>query len=380
VCKVAAGLSSLQIWVEVCVLDSPIRLDLWGPLVSVGSFNVSGGLHVDALAAHMLLTVTCVSAAVHLYAWVSMRSDPHLSQFLCYLSLFTGFMMLLVMAEDQFLMLVGWEGIGVCSYLLIGYWSTRVAAVKSAQKSILVNRVCDGLQMWALLWIWSHQGSDSLHQATHLVPMVSLAVCFAAMGKSAQMLFHGWLADAMEGPTPVSALMHAATLVTAGAYLTLRLGPDWLMLVGCLTAVMAGVLGPTQKDLKRVIATSTCSQMGVLAASIAGAVGHLLSHASFKAALFLSAGVQIQAAAYHQHASRHGAGPCGALLACSLSLVGWPELPGFDSKETLLSPLQRSRPADVKHTLLFLAAILTSSYTNQLLDQIVVQDNSKYTA
>ena len=179
-----------------------------------------------------------------------------------------------------------------------------------------------------------------------------------AMGKSAQILFHVWLADAMEGPTPVSALIHAATLVTAGVYVMIRLGPFWddlVILVGTLTAFMAGVFGFFQSDLKRVIAFSTCSQLGYMMVSVAlGELGaeasmcHLMTHASFKAALFLAAGVVIQACAGNQHLARYGGGHMGSspslltLLVGSLSLVGWPELSGFYSKETILN-LDRSR-------------------------------------
>jgi NADH:ubiquinone oxidoreductase subunit 5 (subunit L)/multisubunit Na+/H+ antiporter MnhA subunit len=157
--------------------------------------------------------------------------------------------------------------IGVCSYLLIGYWSHRLSAVKSAQKAILVNRVSDGLLMWGILWVWYHLGSleYDLLNVYSASGFVGLSILIGAMGKSAQILFHVWLADAMEGPTPVSALIHAATLVTAGVYLLVRLhihDEMFVIIVGSLTAFMAGVFGATQSDLKRVIAYSTCSQLG----------------------------------------------------------------------------------------------------------------------
>jgi hypothetical protein len=176
-------------------------------------------------------------------------------------------MCVLVAADNLLVMLVGWEGIGVCSYLLIGYWSHRLSAVKSAQKAILVNRISDGLLMWGILWVWYHLGSleYDLLNVYSASSFVGLSFLIGAMGKSAQILFHVWLADAMEGPTPVSALIHAATLVTAGVYLLVRLhihDETFVIIVGCLTAFMAGVFGATQSDLKRVIAYSTCSQLG----------------------------------------------------------------------------------------------------------------------
>jgi hypothetical protein len=181
-------------------------------------------------------------------------------------------MLVYVCGDNLLVMLVGWEGIGICSYLLIGYYSHRLAAVKSAQQAILVNRISDGMLLWGVLWIWHYTGSLEydlvlLNDTSSISMFIVLSVLIGAMGKSAQILFHVWLASAMEGPTPVSALIHAATLVTAGIYLMVRLGPimtgsDLVILVGCLTALMAGVFGFFQSDLKRVIAFSTCSQLG----------------------------------------------------------------------------------------------------------------------
>jgi NADH:ubiquinone oxidoreductase subunit 5 (subunit L)/multisubunit Na+/H+ antiporter MnhA subunit len=265
-----AFVSSAVIWVEVVLGSCEVSIDLFGTWFEVGTFNVSWNLYFDLLTAHMLFTVTSVSLAVHLFAVVYMRSDPHLTLFMSYLSLFTFFMLVLVTGDSLVMMLVGWEGIGVCSYLLIGYWSHRLAAVKSAQKAILVNRVSDGMLLWGILWIWYNTGTLEydlilLNAAPNTSSFLGFAIMVGAMGKSAQILFHVWLADAMEGPTPVSALIHAATLVTAGVYVMVRLSPFWddlVILVGCLTAFMAGVFGFFQADLKRVIAFSTCSQLG----------------------------------------------------------------------------------------------------------------------
>lgn len=266
-CMVLAFISSVIVYYEVVFMGCSVSIDVAGTWFSVGSFGAGWTFNFDILTANMLFTVTGVSMAVHMYACDYMRQDPHLNLFLGYLSFFTGFMCVLVAADNLLVMLVGWEGIGVCSYLLIGYWSHRLSAVKSAQKAILVNRVSDGLLLWGVLWVWYHLGSleydlISVYSASGFI---GLSILIGAMGKSAQILFHVWLADAMEGPTPVSALIHAATLVTAGVYLLVRLhihDEQFVIIVGCLTAFMAGVFGATQNDLKRVIAYSTCSQLG----------------------------------------------------------------------------------------------------------------------
>ena len=201
---VIAFVSSAIIWVEVVLGSCEVWLDLGGVWFEVGSVQVSWSLYYDLLTAHMLFTVTSVSLAVHLFAVVYMRSDPHLTLFMSYLSLFTFFMLVLVTGDNLVMMLVGWEGIGVCSYLLIGYWSHRLAAVKSAQKAILVNRVSDGMLLWGVLWVWYNTGTLEydlilLNAAPASSTFLGVAILIGAMGKSAQILFHVWLADAMEG-------------------------------------------------------------------------------------------------------------------------------------------------------------------------------------
>ena len=398
---VIAFASSALIWVEIALGSCEVWLDLWGSWFEVGSFQVSWVLYYDLLTAHMLFTVTSVSLAVHLFAVVYMRSDPHLTLFMSYLSLFTFFMLVLVTSDNLIMVMVGWEGIGVCSYLLIGYWSHRLAAVKSAQKAILVNRVSDGMLLWGILWMWYNTGTLEydlilLNAAPASSTFLGLAIMIGAMGKSAQILFHVWLADAMEGPTPVSALIHAATLVTAGVYLMVRLGPFWddmVILVGCLTALMAGVFGFFQADIKRVIAFSTCSQLGYMMVSVGlGEMGaeasmcHLMTHASFKAALFLAAGVIIMSVGGNQHMARYGslsASHCSmlcflTLMIGSLSLVGFPETSGFYSKEVILNlAFAYANPvADYAHTMLLVAALITSCYTAKMFFQSFMLDFS----
>lgn len=394
-------LSSLIVWYEVSFGNCTVKIVLFDTWFTVGSLYLDWTIYIDLYTAQMYLTVTMVSSAVHLYALVYMRNDPHLSLFMSYLSLFTFFMVVLVSSDNLIGMLVGWEGIGVCSYLLIGYWSHRLSAVKSAQKAILVNRVSDGLLLWGVLYIWYHTGSLEydmvlMNAAPYMSSFLSLALLIGAMGKSAQILFHVWLADAMEGPTPVSALIHAATLVTAGVYVMVRLSifyDELILLVGSLTALMAGIFGYFQSDLKRVIAFSTCSQLGYMMVSVGlGHIGaeasmsHLMTHASFKAALFLAAGVIITGSGSGQHTARYG-GLTGYhcsilcfltfLIGC-LCLMAFPETSGFYSKEAIinLSFISLNPFSDYSHSLLLIAAFITCTYTVKLLVQCFFNDFS----
>ncbi len=410
-CLFVAFISSLVMWYEVVFASCEVFMDLFGTWFTVGSFNVYWSLYFDLTTVHLLLTVTSVSFAVHCYALVYMKADPHLNLFMCYLSLFTFFMCVLVTGQDLILMLVGWEGIGVCSYLLIGYWSHRLSASKSALKAVVVNRLSDGLLLWGVLWIWWNTGSleydlitlsycsydNFAAGATESSAFLSTAILIGAMGKSAQIGFHVWLADAMEGPTPVSALIHAATLVCAGVYVMVRLSifyDDLILVIGSLTAFMAGIFGFFQADLKRVIAFSTCSQLGYMMVSVGlgefgadASICHLMTHASFKAALFLSAGVIIMAAGgSNQHMARYGglsAVHCSlfcfvTLLIACLCLMGMPETSGFYSKETIInySYVCFNPLADYAHTLLILAALITCSYTVKLFIQSFLYDFS----
>jgi proton-translocating NADH-quinone oxidoreductase chain L len=395
-CMALAFISSAVVYYEVVFMGCCVSIDVAGSWFSVGSFSAEWSFNFDLLTANMLFTVTSVGFAVHMYACDYMRQDPHLSLFLGYLSLFTGFMCVLVAADNLLVMLVGYEGIGVCSYLLIGYWSHRLSAVKSAQKAILVNRISDGLLMWGIIWIWFYFGNleYDLLNIYNVSGFVGLSILIGAMGKSAQILFHVWLPDSMEGPTPVSALIHAATLVTAGVYLLVRLHIHdelFVIIVGCLTAFMAALFGATQNDLKRVIAFSTCSQLGYMMVSLGlgeigaeASMGHLMSHASFKAVLFLAAGMVISGNGGNQNITRYGGGAHSSmftrltLLVASLSLIGFPELSGFYSKETILNlaAICAHPVADVAHILLLLTALLTSAYTTKLFYQCFIVDFS----
>jgi proton-translocating NADH-quinone oxidoreductase chain L len=370
---------------------------------SIAGLTVNWCLQYDLVAMQLLLTVLTVSFAVHCYALVYMREDPHLSLFISYLSFFTLFMQVLVAAQDLVVMLVGWEGIGVFSYLLIGYWNHRLSASKSAMKAVVVNRLSDGLLLFGILYVYYYTGTVE-YDLIQLQPsgMLGTAILIGAMGKSAQILFHVWLADAMEGPTPVSALIHAATLVCAGVYVVVRLNTLYntdVLLVGALTALMAGIFGMYQMDLKRVIAYSTCSQLGYMFVSVGlgdfgpdASICHLMTHASFKAALFLGAGTVIMASGgSNQHMARYGTLTAihgslisyQVLLIASLCLMALPGTSGFFSKELIinLSLVCYNPLAEWVHTVLVLAAMITCAYTVKLLLQCFVlgYGNSNFT-
>lgn len=363
---------------------------------SIAGLTIDWTLRYDLISMQLLITVLTVSFAVHCFALVYMQGDPHLSLFISFLSYFTFFMQVLVSAQDLLVMLVGWEGIGVFSYLLIGYWSHRLSASKSAMKAVVVNRLSDGLLLWGILYVHYYTGTLQYDLIVlHPSNMLSGAILVGAMGKSAQILFHVWLADAMEGPTPVSALIHAATLVCAGVYVVVRLNTLYntsVMLVGALTAFMAGVFGMYQMDLKRVIAYSTCSQLGYMFVAIGlgdfgpdASIGHLMTHASFKAALFLGAGVVIMSSGgSNQHMARYGTlavlhGTLMSyqiLLLASLCLMAVPGTSGFFSKELIinLSLVSFNPLAEWVHTVLVLAAMITCAYTVKLLLQCFVMN------
>lgn len=393
--------SSIFIWYEVCICGVETYINLFGNWFNSGSMLTHWHIYIDIYTAQMLLTVTSVSTAVHLYTVVYMRSDPHLNLFISYLSLFTFFMLVLVCSDNLIGMLVGWEGIGICSYLLIGYWNQRLAASKSAAKAIIVNRVSDGLLLWGVLWIWWSTGTLEydlivLSENTYISLFLSISLLIGAMGKSAQILFHVWLADAMEGPTPVSALIHAATLVTAGVYLMVRLSLFYssvIIIVGSLTAFMGAVFGLYQNDIKRVIAFSTCSQLGYMMVSVGlgeygceASMSHLMTHASFKAALFLAAGVIITSAGGTQQLGRYGGLTTSlssmygmsTLMIASLCLMAFPETSGYYSKETIinLSYITFNPVADYAHTILLLAALMTCIYSVKVLIQSYYYDFS----
>lgn len=385
---------SIGIYHEVALQGCAVLISL-GSWFSAGTVYVNWSLQFDTLTAGIMLTVTVVSFCVHMYSLGYMQGDPHLPRFLSYLSLFTGSMLFLVSATDLVSLLVGWEMIGVSSYLLIGFWFHRLSATKAAQQAVLVNRVSDTLLIIGLMTSWWYVGSSDLYvlSATSAVSTYNDVICLlllgGALGKSAQVGLHVWLPFAMEGPTPVSALIHAATLVTAGIYLIARTSALWecsvlgrttLVFVGAVTSLVAATMGLVQNDLKRVIAYSTCSQLGYITVALGLshyglAIYHLMTHACFKALLFLGAGVCIHASSDIQDLRRQGGAHSALpyawalLLLGSLSLVGWPFLAGYYSKDAILE-LSWATPGPVGsyayYALMFVAA-LTSTYSFRVL-------------
>ncbi|KKJ77517.1 NADH:ubiquinone oxidoreductase subunit L [Kiloniella litopenaei] len=342
--------------------------------INSGDFQLSWALKIDTLTAVMLIVVTVVSSMVHLYSIGYMSEDKSITRFFSYLSLFTFFMLMLVTSDNLVQMFFGWEGVGLASYLLIGFWYEKASACSAAMKAFLVNRVADigfalGIMGVFVLFgsvnfaeIFPQAEGLSTAQFTflgfegHALTIVCLLLFIGAMGKSAQLGLHTWLPDAMEGPTPVSALIHAATMVTAGIFMLCRFSPvfeyapvalEVVTYVGAGTAFFAATIGLTQFDIKRVIAYSTCSQLGYMFFAIGvsaygGAIFHLMTHAFFKALLFLGAGSVIHAMHHEQDMRKMGGIwkmiPATYLLMWigSIALAGIPPLSGFYSKDLIL--------------------------------------------
>ena len=372
-CLVLAFLVSLLIFYEVALIGcfSYINCSSW---ISSGVLNVDWGFMFDSITSVMCCVVTFISCLVHLYSTEYMSHDPHLPRFMSYLSLFTFFMLVLVTADNFIQMFVGWEGVGLCSYLLINFWFTRIQANKAAIKAMLMNRIGDFSLIIGIILIFIYFKSVDYATVAVLVPFLKLDIIsflnlnvslltivavflfIGAVGKSAQLGLHTWLPDAMEGPTPVSALIHAATMVTAGVFLLARssfiyeysyhvLG--YISILGALTAFCASTIGLVQNDLKRVIAYSTCSQLGYMVfacglSNYSTGVFHLSNHAFFKALLFLSAGSIIHAVNDEQDMRKMGGLKIllpftySMVVIGSLALIGFPFLTGFYSKDLVL--------------------------------------------
>ncbi|HVY42559.1 MAG TPA: NADH-quinone oxidoreductase subunit L [Hyphomicrobiaceae bacterium] len=348
--------------------------------VHSGPLTLDWVLRVDTLTAVMLVVVTTVSSLVHVYSIGYMADDPHRARFFSYLSLFTFAMLMLVTADNFLQMFFGWEGVGLASYLLIGFWYTRPSANAAAIKAFVVNRVGDfgfALGIFATFMVLGHLGFDDVFKAVagasgktihflnwdwDAMTVCCLLLFMGAMGKSAQFLLHTWLPDAMEGPTPVSALIHAATMVTAGVFMVARLSPMFdaapvamavVLVIGAITAFFAATVGLVQNDIKRVIAYSTCSQLGYMFVALGAGVYsagifHLFTHAFFKALLFLGAGSVIHAM-HHEQDMRNMGGLARRIPATywlmivgtlALTGVGIPGTPlgfaGFFSKDAII--------------------------------------------
>ena len=377
-----------------------------------GDLTFDWALRVDALTAVMLVVVTTVSALVHLYSWGYMDEDPDQPRFFAYLSLFTFAMLMLVTANNLVQMFFGWEGVGLASYLLIGFWFKKPSANAAAIKAFVVNRVGDLGFMLGIFGTFLVFGTVSIPEILEAAPaMAGSTITFAgmrldtmtilclllfigAMGKSAQLGLHTWLPDAMEGPTPVSALIHAATMVTAGVFMVCRLSPMFetspvalmvVTIVGASTAIFAATVGLVQHDIKRVIAYSTCSQLGYMffAAGVgaySAAMFHLFTHAFFKALLFLGAGSVIHAMHHEQDMRYYGglrkhipftfwAMMAGTLAITGVGIVGLGGFAGFYSKDAIIEVAFASgtEVGQFAFSIGVLAALLTSFYSWRLM-------------
>src|ERR1041384_6808041 len=334
--------AALSIFVFVTIGFGPenaklvvVKLFTW---IDSGTLDVAWSLRVDTLTAVMLIVVTGVSSMVHVYSIGYMAEDPSIPRFMSYLSLFTFFLLMLVASDNLVQLFFGWEGVGLASYLLIGFWYQRPSANAAAIKAFVVNRIGDfgfALGIFACFLVFGSVELDTIFNAApaqtgksieflgfhaDTLTAICLLLFMGAMGKSAQFLLHTWLPDAMEGPTPVSALIHAATTVTAGVFLVARLSPLYelapdaqmvVTLIGAVTAFFAATVGLVQNDIKRIIAYSTCSQLGYMFVALGvGAYGvaifHLFTHAFFKALLFLGSGSVIHAMSDEQDMRKMG--------------------------------------------------------------------------
>ena len=348
---------------EVGFNNIPVTINLFRWIDSEW-YNIIWGFQFDSLTVSMLIPVLIISSLVHIYSISYMSSDPHNQRFFSYLSLFTFMMVILVTANNYLLMFVGWEGVGVCSYLLVSFWFTRIAANQSSISAFLTNRVGDcflTIGMFAILWSLGNLDYATVFSLapyinSNVVLLIGICLLIGAMAKSSQIGLHVWLPMAMEGPTPVSALIHAATMVTAGVYLLMRSSPlieyssTVLLLclwLGAITTVFSSLIGLFQQDIKKVIAYSTMSQLGmmVIAVGLSSyniALFHLINHAFYKGLLFLGAGAVIHAVADNQDFRKYGGLitflplTYSVILIASLSLVAFPFMTGFYSKDFIL--------------------------------------------
>ena len=397
---------SIVIFYEVIFnqFEDNITIATW---IDSGSLNVNWSIKIDSLSAVMLVVVTSVSSLVHIYSIGYMSHDPHKPRFMAYLSLFTFAMLMLVTSDNFIQLFFGWEGVGLCSYFLIGFWFKKDTANSAAIKAFLVNRVGDFGFALGIFLIFYLFGTVNYSEVFELIPsiidknllflgievkaidLICLLLFVGAMGKSAQILLHTWLPDAMEGPTPVSALIHAATMVTAGVFLVVRCSPIYeyselalnvITVVGMSTAFFAATVALVQTDIKKIIAYSTCSQLGYMffATGVGAynvAMFHLFTHAFFKALLFLGSGSVIHAFKDEQNINKMGGVwkklPYTYILMVigTLALTGFPFLSGFYSKDAIIefAYLRGNTTGYYAAGLGILTAFLTSIYSWRLM-------------
>nr|AWA82148.1 NADH dehydrogenase subunit 5 [Cantharellus cibarius]AWA82180.1 NADH dehydrogenase subunit 5 [Cantharellus cibarius] len=397
-CLIVTSILSILAFYEVGVCDSPVSIQLtsW---VNSEYLNISWGFLFDSLTVSMLIPVLFISTLVHLYSTNYMANDPHNQRFFSYLSLFTFFMIVLVTGDNYLVLFLGWEGIGVVSYLLINFWYTRIAANKSGILALTQNRVGDALfslGLFSIFWVFGNLDYSTIFSLVPYINEVSLTIISflllsGAIAKSAQ-LGTTWLPWSMEGPTPVSALLHAATLVTAGIYLLVRSSPLleysptvllFIIWLGALTSFFAASTGLLQNDMKRIIAFSTVSQLGYMFMAIGlsqynVALFHMVNHAFFKALLFLAAGAVIHSMADQQDIRKLGGlqkflpFTYTAILIGSVSLMALPWMTGFYSKDLIieLAYAQYKFSGQIAYWLGTLTAIFTAFYSFRLISLV----------
>ena len=395
-CVIITTFIAIIAFVEVALnnLFVSITMFRW---IDTESLNIMWGFNFDSLTVTMLIPVLIISTLVHIYSVGYMSHDPHNQRFFSYLSLFTFMMIILVTANNFLLMFVGWEGVGVCSYLLVNFWYTRIAANQSSMSAFLTNRVGDcflTIGMFTIIWTFGNLDYSTVFSLApfineNAVTLTGICLLVGAMAKSSQVGLHVWLPLAMEGPTPVSALIHAATMVTAGVYLLMRSSPlieyssTVLILclwIGSITTLFSSLIGLFQQDIKKVIAYSTMSQLGmmVIAVGLSSynlALFHLVNHAFYKGLLFLGAGAVIHAVSDNQDFRKYGGLirflPLSytVMLIASLSLVAFPFMTGFYSKDFILESAfgQFSYYSITVYFIAVIGAMFTTMYSIKVL-------------
>jgi len=389
-------LLSIIAFIEVGINNIPVLILIFR-WVDSESLNILWGFYFDSLTVSMLIPVLIVSLLVHVYSIGYMSHDPHNQRFFSYLSLFTFMMIVLVTSNNFLLMFVGWEGVGICSYLLVSFWFTRIAANQSSISALLTNRIGDcflTIGMFAILWSLGNIDYSTIFSLSpflnkDIITIIGICLLLGAMAKSSQIGLHVWLPLAMEGPTPVSALIHAATMVTAGVYLLIRVSPlieyssTVLILclwIGSITTLFSSLIGLFQQDIKKVVAYSTMSQLGMMVIAIGLssyniALFHLINHAFYKGLLFLGAGVVIHAVVDNQDFRKYGALKSwlpltySVMLIASLSLVAFPFITGFYSKDFILESIygQFYFSGTVVYYIATIGAIFTTLYSVKIL-------------
>ncbi|ETO91958.1 MAG: NADH dehydrogenase I, L subunit [Candidatus Xenolissoclinum pacificiensis L6] len=379
--------------------DYVISLFTWFKVANIQS---EWSIHVSRLSSIMFVVVSSISCIIHFYSIGYMHEDKGVARFFCYISLFVFFMMILISAADLFQLFCGWEGVGLCSYLLIGFWFTKDSANQASIKAFIINRIGDFCLLLGIFTIIFKFGSANFDEISYLVnsghissQVGCLLIFLGCMGKSAQIGLHVWLPDAMEGPTPVSALIHAATMVNAGVFLLIKLNAlfivsgvnDVVLIIGSCTALLGSLIALVQTDIKKIIAYSTCSQLGYMFIALGSyayniALLHLVTHACFKALLFLCAGNIIHAYGQQDIRNMGSLGKKIKLITVftwigSLALTGIYPFAGYYSKDLII---EYSHVNHYAHIIALVVVPLTSIYSFKLLFSAFYTDNNKNTS